>query len=423
MPPDKAKEQLERLQLDQERRSQRRGYRGPSLGTEQRMATLGLMSEGIDPDQFDTRKQWDMAVNERMTAEREARGPMAFSTAEGRLVPMQQEAPSPLTQTPNLRFPATQGAGGELGMDRERINQTAMNEAMRLGGGQITDESRAQVIQTPYGIMSSRSEFSPTEGSQRMTQADFESSAGGFQGFDRPERYAATPTGGFQRQLSGEEDRSLAMAGMAEKGAAIRSSLEEQGQQRYAAFRQGLEERRAQEALTPFGNQPVGRAGAERAAQATVEAERWNQAQTGRDPMSREPLSAMGMQFRRGSMGEYTPMRSLTTPSGFVPSEGQQSLSSVPQFGGGGFPSFEEWMGQRSQNSFGAIAGNIFGSPPQMGRNDFALSGSRDRLRRKKQQEEYIDNTVQSGGSIVEYPVALPSGQRAIRGWNSISPY
>jgi hypothetical protein len=316
MPPDKAKEQLERSQLDQERRSQRRGYRGPSLGTEQRIATLGLMSEGIDPDQFDTRKQWDMAVNERMTTEREARGPMAFSTAEGRLVPMQQEAPSPLTQTPNLRFPATQGAGGELGMDRERLNQTAMNEAMRLGGGQITDESRAQVIQTPYGVMST---------SAPVGQQEFETSTAGFQGFERPERYAMTPTGGFQRQLSGEEDRSLAMAGMAEKGAAIRSSLEEQGQQRYAAFRQGLEERRAQEALDPSRNfGTVGRAATMRGAQAMVEAERWKQTQEGRDPMSREPLKAFGLEFDRGSMGQYSPRASFNNWQTGVVSGGPQ---------------------------------------------------------------------------------------------------
>jgi hypothetical protein len=307
---EQAQEDLERLTIDQQRRSQRRGYRGPSLGTEKRMAELQLRSEGVDPSQFDSRKAYDIAINERMAAEREARGPMAFSTAEGRLIPMRPEvAPSPLTQTPNLRFPATQGVGGELGMDRERINQAAMNEAMRLGGGRVTDESRAQVIQTPYGIMSSRSEFSPAGGSQRMTQADFESSAGGLQGFDRPERYTATPTGGFQREFSGADDRALAMAGMAERGAAIRSSLEEQSRGRAYAFRQGMAERKAQEAMAPRGSQPVTEGQKRRGEQYLAQAAEYREIGAGRRrPMSRKPLNVGGTQVRRSGMGQYTPI-------------------------------------------------------------------------------------------------------------------
>jgi hypothetical protein len=118
-----------------------------------------------------------------------------------------------------------------------------------------------------------------------------------------------TPSGNFQRQASGAEDRALAMAGMAEKGAAIRSDLEAQSRNRYYAFRQGLEERKAQEAMTPsFGN-TVGREGTMRGAQATIEAERWKQAQAGRSPMSQEPLTVRGMDFRQASMGQFAPIR------------------------------------------------------------------------------------------------------------------
>jgi len=237
---------------------------------------------------FPSRKDYEQALYNR-----------SQEIASARESAAQPPASSPLTQSPNLNFPITQG--GERGMDRERINQTAMNEAMRLGGGRATDESVGRVIQTPYGVMST---------SAPVGQEKFESSTAGFGGFDRPERYAMTPSGNFERQLSGADDRALAMAGMAEKGGDIRRSLEAQGQQRYAAFRQGSEERRAQEALSTEGRKPD----VMRGAQALVQAERWKQAQQGRSPMSRTPLSAMGMEFRPTSMGQYAPVQRMGGP-------------------------------------------------------------------------------------------------------------
>jgi hypothetical protein len=302
-----ANENLQRLQTSMEKQSQRRGFRGYSRGTELQEARLQMGTEGFDFGGLDSKKA-AMAVNERAIANREARGPMAFSTAEGRAIPWdpvtktrrdQTPVTSPLTQSPNLNFPITEG--GTRGMDRERINQTASNEAMRLGGGQITDESRGQVIQTPYGIMSSSTPLGQKEFEERVAKS----------GPDRSASYAMTPSGNFQRQVSGAEDRALALAGMAEKGAAIRSNLEEQSRNRYYAFRQGISERKAQEAMTPsFGN-TVGREATMRGAQATIEAERMRQAQQGRSPMSGEPLEVRGMQFRQAGMGQYAPIRGL----------------------------------------------------------------------------------------------------------------
>lgn len=255
-------------------------------------------------------------------------------------MPPKKEEESLLTQTPNLRFPETQG--GSLGMSSGRIEQTAMNEAMRLGGGKITPESASQVIQTPYGIMSSRGQFSPEAGAQRMTQASFESSSGGIQGFDRPERYTGTVSTGFQRQLSGADDRALAMAQMSERGTAIGQRLGQESTNRYYAFRQDIAERQAREALTPtaFERGRVGRDRTMAGAQALAEAERFKLAQDGRSPMSREPFKAFGMEVYPTGMGRVAPVRgsqdNTNWPSTLVSRATQPSDSqnfSMPSFG------------------------------------------------------------------------------------------
>jgi hypothetical protein len=240
-----------------------------------------------------------------------------------------------LTESPNLRFPMTQG--GQLGISQESVSEKAEAEKMRLGGLQpfgitaqptnfesagVKKESGG-VIQTPYGIMSTSAPVGQKEFEGRMAQV----------GPDRSESYAMTPSGNFQRQVSGAEDRALALAGMAEKGAAIRGNLEEQSRNRYYAFRQGISERKAQEAMTPsFGN-TVGREATMRGAQATIEAERMRQAQQGRSPMSREPLEVRGMQFRQAGMGQYAPIRGFgdSWQSNFMGGGGPQPMAGMAQ--------------------------------------------------------------------------------------------
>jgi hypothetical protein len=338
-----ANENLQRLQTSMEKQSQRRGFRGYSRGTELKEAELQLASEGEDLSGIGAKKR-AMSINERAVANREARGPMAFSTAEGRLIPWdpvtktrrdQTPVTSPLTQSPNLNFPITEG--GTRGMDRETISEKAQTETMRLAGNQrlgltaqptnfetagVKKESGG-VIQTPYGIMSSSTPLGQKEFEERVAKS----------GPDRSESYAMTPSGNFQRQVSGAEDRALALAGMAEKGAAIRSNLEEQSRNRYYAFRQGISERKAQEAMTPsFGN-TVGREATMRGAQATIEAERMRQAQQGRSPMSGEPLEVRGMQFRQAGMGQYAPIRGFgdSWQSNFMGGGGPQPMAGMAQ--------------------------------------------------------------------------------------------
>jgi hypothetical protein len=278
---------------------------------------------------FPSRTAYDQAVYER------AQG-IATNRQSARPAPLS----SPLAQSPNLNFPITEG--GTRGMDRETIAEKARGEEMRLAGQQVfglaaqptnfenagVKKESGGVIQTPYGVMST---------SAPVGQKEFETSTAGIQGYDRPERYATTPSGNFQRQLSGADDRALAMAGMAERGGDIRRNLETQERNRYFAFRQGLEERGAQKALTPSFGTTVGREATMRGAQALVQAERWKQAQQGRSPMSRSPLRAMGMDFLPTSSGQYAPVQRMgpsgqaQSPFSRTPSSVGQTVASAPQ--------------------------------------------------------------------------------------------
>lgn len=202
---------------------------------------------------------------------------------------------TPLTEDKNLKMP--EAFGGSLGMDKRRLEQAAANEAMRLGGGQITPESVARTIQTPYGVMSSSGEYKDGV-SKRMTQADFDSSRGGMQ---------------IQGGTRTPEEQQTLLAKMRETGAGIRQNIADTNlrgdRSGYYAFRQGLEERRAAEALTPSFGGNIGRDATMRGAQALVQAERWKQVAGGeRGAMSREPISAMGMEFRNVGMGQVAPI-------------------------------------------------------------------------------------------------------------------
>jgi len=195
-----------------------------------------------------------------------------------------------LTESPNLRFPMTQG--GQLGISQESISEKAEAEKMRLGGLQpfgitaqptnfesagVKKESGG-VIQTPYGIMSTSAPVGQKEFEGRMAQV----------GPDRSESYAMTPFGGgFERQFSGADDRQVALARASEGGLLIGQRLQEQGRNRYYAFREESERGRAQEALSTERGRSPDKA---RGAQALIQAERFRQAQQGRSPMSRSPL-------------------------------------------------------------------------------------------------------------------------------------
>jgi len=105
---------------------------------------------------------------------------------------------------------------------------------------------------------------------------------------------------------AGQEDRQMALARASEGGLLAGQRLQEQGRNRYYAFRQGLEGNRAQEALSTAGGRSPD---VMRGAQAMVEAERMRQAQQGRSPMSQSPLNFGGMQFRQSGMGGFAPVR------------------------------------------------------------------------------------------------------------------
>jgi hypothetical protein len=116
------------------------------------------------------------------------------------------------------------------------------------------------------------------------------------------------PTPALQQRTP--EEQQMLLAQMAERGAAIGQRLEQESRQRGYAFRQGIAERKAQEALTPSFGGYVGREATMRGAQAMIEAERLKQVQAGRSPTSREPLTVGGLQFRQTSMGgQFAPIR------------------------------------------------------------------------------------------------------------------
>lgn len=136
---------------------------------------------------------------------------------------------------------------------------------------------------------------------------------------DMSRQVPLNPTPALQ-QRTPEQQQDL-LAQMRERGEAIRQRLDQESIQRGYAFRQGLAETEAQRA---FGS----RFGPDynRAAQASTEAERWKQAQTGRSPFSQEPLNVRGMQVRGVGMGQFAPVRDFG-------SEWQKNI-----FGGGPQP-------------------------------------------------------------------------------------
>lgn len=127
---------------------------------------------------------------------------------------------------------------------------------------------------------------------------------------------------------SRQEDRQMALARASEGGLLAGQRLQDQGRNRYYSFRQGLEENRAQEALSTAGGRSPD---VMRGAQAMVEAERMRQAQQGRSPMNQSPLNFRGMQFRQSGMGGFAPVRGFGDNWAMTLASGSQSYQ--PTFG------------------------------------------------------------------------------------------
>jgi hypothetical protein len=266
-------------------RETRNAIAGPSTQRERDRIEAGrqFMAEDKLFTDFPSRTAYDQALYERTQG-------IAAGRSEAAQAAQASPVNNALTESPNLRFPMTQG--GQLGISQESISEKAEAEKMRLGGLQpfgitaqptsfesagVKKESGG-VIQTPYGIMSTSAPVGQKEFEGRMAQV----------GPDRSESYAMTPFGGgFERQFSGADDRQVALARASEGGLLIGQRLQEQGRNRYYAFREESERGRAQEALSTERGRSPDKA---RGAQALIQAERFRQAQQGRSPMSRSPL-------------------------------------------------------------------------------------------------------------------------------------
>jgi hypothetical protein len=158
-------------------------------------------------------------------------------------------------------------------------------------GTQSPEQRGLTPTQTPYGTV---------YGSQPQTESF-------------GERATAYDSG---RTRTPQQQQAL-LAQMRETGAGIRQNIIEQNirpseeaTSRAYAFREGMAERRAQEALDPSRNfGEVGEGAKRRGEQYLAQAAEYREIGAGRRrPMSREPLNVGGTQVRRSSMGQYTPI-------------------------------------------------------------------------------------------------------------------
>jgi hypothetical protein len=195
---------------------------------------------------------------------------------------------------------------------------------------------RVEQIVSPYGFASTN--LTPQQVEQRAQARQNAEQAGTYRS---PER---------QQEL---------LAQMREAGAGIRQNIaekqkefDEKSIQRGYAFRQGLAESEAQRAFGSRFNPNYDRAG-----QASVEAERWKQAQAGRSPFSREPLNVRGIQFRGDGMGQFTPVRDFGSEwqrnifaGGPQPASRTAIAPNATGLSGfGEFPSFTLWSGPETR--------------------------------------------------------------------------
>jgi hypothetical protein len=168
-----------------------------------------------------------------------------------------------------------------------------------------------------------------------------------------------TPRTLAQQSSRSPAEQQALLAQMRERGSAIGQRLageeatRQQGlQQGYYAFRQGLEERRAQEALSTAGGRSPQ---VSRGAQALAEAERWKQAQAGRSPMDRGPFTIGGGGGPQPATATTTPRPSMAGPS--TMGMGASAFSYTP---------FAQTMQQQEEPALGGFMAAI--NPSQVDR-------------------------------------------------------
>ena len=179
---------------------------------------------------------------------------------------------SPLPTSPNV------GAAG--------FSRNIETSAGGGGGG------RVEQIVSPYGFASTN--LTPQQEEQRWRARQNAEQAG---------TMPRTP----ERQQELLSQIREAGAGIKQRIAQDQQKFDQESIQRGYAFRQGLAETQAARALDDRFFKPD----VNRGAQLLVEAERWKQAQTGRNPMSNEPFNVRGMQFRGVGMGQFNPVEDL----------------------------------------------------------------------------------------------------------------
>lgn len=247
------------------------------------------------------------------------------------------------------------------------VGAAGFSRNIQTGAGGKTEQ-----IVSPYGFASTN--LTPQQMEQRALA-----------------RSEAERTGTMPRT---PEQQQALLAQMRQAGAGIRERIAATGAKeakenlgKYYAFRQSIAEREAQRALTPSFGTTVSREAEMRGVQAMIEAERMRQAQQGRNPMSQEPISAFGYQFQRGSMGQYNPVRSMTTRSGFVPSGGPQPTAS--------FGTMQSSFGMPSAT--GSIASGFLPS--------FSLGGGeqKDEYLRRNFPQDYFTGAFGSQGRNMMY--------------------
>lgn len=259
-----------------------------------RMANRYTLPTGAFGSPFGSRLSNTLYSNPERAANIESRG-------------AELNAYNPLTASPNV---------GAAGFSRN----------IETGAG-----GRTEQIVSPYGFASTN--LTPQQVEQRALARQKAEQDGTYRS---PER---------QQELLAQM-REIGRTEIGPRVAELEKKSQQESIQRGYAFRQGLAETEAQRALG-------GRFGPDvnRGAQFSVEAERWKQAQTGRNPMSNEPFNVRGMQFRGAGMGQFTPVEDFgkewqrTIVGGPQPASRTAITPSVTGFSTefGNFNPFNEW--------------------------------------------------------------------------------
>lgn len=189
------------------------------------------------------------------------------------------------------RAASIEGRGAELNAynplpTSPNVGAAGFSRNIETGAG-----GRTEQIVSPYGFASTN--LTPQQVEQRALARQQAEQAGTYRS---PER---------QQELLAQM-REIGRTEIGPRVAELEKKSQQESIQRGYAFRQGLAETEAQRALG-------GRFGPDvnRATKFSVEAERWKQAQAGRNPMSNEPFNVRGMQVRGVGMGQFAPVEDL----------------------------------------------------------------------------------------------------------------